>query len=219
MLEWDKIDTVLLDMDGTLLDLHYDNYFWLTHLPHRYAQIHNTNAEQTKAELTHRFVSERGSLQWYCTDYWSNELNIDVPALKREIDHKVAIRPFVNEFLNALKQSHRRCLLVTNAHRDSVDIKMNRINLLPLFDEVVSSHDYQSPKEQQQFWHSLHDQHPFEPSRTLLVDDTETVLASARTFGISHLVAPAQPDSKKEVRDNLAFPSIVHFDEIMPGND
>ena len=27
MIDWTSIDTVLLDMDGTLLDLHYDNAF------------------------------------------------------------------------------------------------------------------------------------------------------------------------------------------------
>ena len=33
MLNWSKIDTVLLDMDGTLLDLHYDSHFWLNVIP------------------------------------------------------------------------------------------------------------------------------------------------------------------------------------------
>ncbi|HBT55971.1 MAG TPA: haloacid dehalogenase, partial [Pseudomonas sp.] len=33
MLNWNAIDTVLLDMDGTLLDLHFDNHFWLEHMP------------------------------------------------------------------------------------------------------------------------------------------------------------------------------------------
>ena len=26
MINWQQIDTVFLDMDGTLLDLHFDNY-------------------------------------------------------------------------------------------------------------------------------------------------------------------------------------------------
>ena len=28
-IDWQSIDDVLLDMDGTLLDLHYDATFWL----------------------------------------------------------------------------------------------------------------------------------------------------------------------------------------------
>jgi putative hydrolase of the HAD superfamily len=218
MLKWDQIDTVLLDMDGTLLDLHFDSYFWLQHLPQRYAQIHNTDAEQARIELVDRITKERGSLQWYCTDYWSEQLKVDIVALKKEIDHKVAIRPFVMDFLEELKNSHRLSLLVTNASRDSVDIKMNKINLLHLFDEVISSHDYGHAKEQQDFWHQLHTNHPFDPSRTLLIDDTETVLRSAADFGIKHLVTLTQPDSQAALRENLLYPSITHFDEIMPSN-
>ena len=218
MLKWDQIDTVLLDMDGTLLDLHFDSYFWLQHLPQRYAQIHNTDAEQARIELVDRITKERGSLQWYCTDYWSEQLNVDIIALKKEIDHKVAIRPFVIDFLEELKNSHRLSFLVTNASRDSVDIKMNKINLLPLFDEVISSHDYGHAKEQQDFWHQLRTHHPFDPNRTLLIDDTETVLKSAADFGIEHLVTLTQPDSKMALREHLAYPSITHFDEIMPSN-
>jgi putative hydrolase of the HAD superfamily len=218
MLKWDQIDTVLLDMDGTLLDLHFDSYFWLQHLPQRYAQIHNTDAEQARIELVDRITKERGSLQWYCTDYWSEQLKVDIVALKKEIDHKVAIRPFVLDFLEELKNSHRLSLLVTNASRDSVDIKMNKINLLHLFDEVISSHDYGHAKEQQDFWHQLHTNHPFDPSRTLLIDDTETVLRSAADFGIKHLVTLTQPDSQAALRENLLYPSITHFDEIMPSN-
>lgn len=30
---WQEVDTVLLDMDGTLLDLAFDNYFWQTLVP------------------------------------------------------------------------------------------------------------------------------------------------------------------------------------------
>ncbi|HNG60363.1 MAG TPA: haloacid dehalogenase, partial [Cellvibrionaceae bacterium] len=37
MIPWQAIDTLLLDMDGTLLDLHYDNYFWLEYLPRAFA--------------------------------------------------------------------------------------------------------------------------------------------------------------------------------------
>ena len=40
MINWHDIDTVLLDLDGTLLDLHFDNYFWCQHLPLCYARRH-----------------------------------------------------------------------------------------------------------------------------------------------------------------------------------
>ena len=31
--DWSRIDHVLLDLDGTLLDLDFDNHFWQTLVP------------------------------------------------------------------------------------------------------------------------------------------------------------------------------------------
>lgn len=213
---WSEVDTVLLDMDGTLLDLHFDNYFWLQHLPQRYAEIHQLPHAEARDHLVNRFTAERGSLQWYCTDYWSAQLGVDVAELKQEVKHLIASRPFMTEFLLALQASHRRAILVTNAHHDSVAVKMERIDFEPLLDEIVISHDYRRPKEDPLFWQQLQQEHPFDPKRTLLIDDTETVLASAKTFGIAHLLSLSQPDSKGPIRQNMSFPMIHHFDEILP---
>ncbi|NLD01354.1 MAG: haloacid dehalogenase, partial [Gammaproteobacteria bacterium] len=51
-LPWAHIDTVLLDMDGTLLDLHFDNFFWLKYLPQCYAEKNNLSLAQADAYLT-----------------------------------------------------------------------------------------------------------------------------------------------------------------------
>ena len=34
---WMRVETVLLDLDGTLLDLAFDNYFWRERVPAAYA--------------------------------------------------------------------------------------------------------------------------------------------------------------------------------------
>lgn len=216
MIDWRTIETVMLDMDGTLLDLHYDNYFWLQHLPQRYAAIHQQDEQQTRAHLTARFTRERGTLNWYCLDYWSEQLQLDVPALKREIQHMISIRPFVVDFLKQLQVSDKHVLLVTNAHRNSLDIKMDHTGLSHLFDELVVSHDFNQPKEQPDFWLQLQQSHPFEPASTLLIDDTTSVLQSASDFGIGHLLTLLQPDSQQAKREQTEFPGILHFDEIMP---
>ncbi len=215
-INWQQIETVLLDMDGTLLDLHFDNFFWLQHLPKRYAVIHQQDEETTRKTLTSRFENERGTLNWYCLDYWSEQLQLDIPALKREIDHMISIRPHVEEFLRQLKNSHHHVILVTNAHRKSLDLKMDKTGLTEMFDEVVVSHDFRTPKEQYQFWHQLNCSHPFDPKKTLLIDDTASVLHSAKRYGIKHLLTLLQPDSKQAKRQDTEFPGILHFDEIMP---
>ena len=217
MIEWGCIDTVLLDMDGTLLDLHFDNYFWMEHLPRLYADKHGISAQESSARLHGEFSAERGTLQWYCLDHWSQRLDMDIAALKRELQHMVSIRPFAIEFLRRLRDSGRDVVMVTNAHRKTLEIKMGAVDITGWFDRVVVSHDLRAPKEDQQFWHALQALHPFDPVRTLLIDDTEPVLESAQRYGIAHLLTLLQPDSKRQRRIDTRFPGIHHFDEIMPG--
>jgi HAD superfamily hydrolase (TIGR01509 family) len=216
MIDWDSIDTVLLDMDGTLLDLHFDNYFWTRHLPQLYAKKHQISEEESSERLHGKFSSGQGTLAWYCLDHWSQQLDMDIPALKRELQHMISLRPHAIEFLTRLHDSHRDVVMVTNAHRKTLEIKMDHVDITHWFDRVVVSHDLQSPKEEQAFWHKLQDLHPFDPARTLLIDDTEQVLESAQAYGIAHLLTLLQPDSQRQIRIDTRFPGIHHFDEIMP---
>lgn len=219
MIDWQAIDTVLLDMDGTLLDLHFDNYFWSQHLPLRYVELHGGELEKVREQLLARIMSERGTLNWYSLDYWSEQLAIDIVALKHEIAHLIAIRPFVTEFLQWLAHSEREVWLVTNSHRKGLDIKLERTGLDRWLDHIVVSHDFALPKEDPRFWHQLARQKHFDPARSLLVDDTASVLAAAAQFGIRHLLTLRQPDSRMPPRTDLAYPAIHHFDELLPSDD
>ena len=216
MLNWDNITTVLLDMDGTLLDLHFDNYFWLHYLPKIYSEANNLHIDQAIKHLHTRFDEEKGKMSWYCLDYWSNELELDIPLLKQDVKDRIAIRPFVIDFLTALKTHKKQVLLVTNAHRGSLDLKMIETKIDPYFDAIISTHDYGLPKEELDLWDILKKNHPFNPESTLLIDDTESVLSSAEKYGIKYLLGIKQPDSKNDIRENLHYPSIHHFSEIMP---
>lgn len=217
VIDWDSIDTVLLDMDGTLLDLHYDNHFWLEYLPQRYADLKGISSEEALERMRGHFDALHGTLAWYCLDHWSKLLDLDIPALKREIRHMIRIRPHALEFLRRLHQSPKQVVLVTNAHPVTLDIKMAEIDIRPWFDDVVVSHQFEAAKEEQRFWERLQAQHPFDPARTLFIDDTESVLEAAREYGIAHLLTLLQPDSQRQKRLDTRFPGIHHFDEIMPG--
>lgn len=215
MINWAAIDTVLLDMDGTLLDLHFDNYFWLEHLPRRYAQIHHLSLESAQKDLQQRIDAQQGTLQWYCLEFWSDTLKLDILQLKEEIKDKIQMRPHVTLFLERLRLHHKQVVLVTNAHRLSVSLKFAVSSLDQHLDVVVSSHDYRFPKERQEFWHMLQKHEPFDPARTLFIDDSLTVLDSAKQYGIAHLLAIHQPDSQI-LRQVSEYPAIHHFNEIMP---
>lgn len=217
MIEWGKIDTVLLDMDGTLLDLNFDNHFWLEFVPARFAEKNNLSIEQAKQQLEPQFKAMEGKLEWYCLDYWSEVLKLDIAGLKLEISGLISVLPHVVEFLEAVQKSSRRLLLVTNAHRDSLDLKMDKTCLSPFFDQIISSHDYGVSKEQQAFWSQLKQQQAFDKTRTLLVDDSLAVLESARLYGIEHLISISKPDSQRAKREIDSFPAIEDFRALMQG--
>lgn len=215
MIDWQNIETVLLDMDGTLLDLYFDNYFWLEHLPKRYAELHHISEAEAKAILQPIFEQTQGTLNWYCLDYWSDTLKVDIPKLKQEVKHLISIRPKVVDFLKWLEKNGKKKLLVTNAHRDSLDIKLMETEIHHHLDELISSHDYRAPKEDQSFWQQLQQDHPFDPNKTLLIDDSQAVLKSAQRYGIRYLLSISQPDSQLPHRDQQDFHPILCFSDLM----
>jgi len=211
---WSDIDTVLLDMDGTLLDLHFDNYFWTKHLPKRYAESHNVPESEATQILKDYIKAHEGTLKWYCLEHWSTSLQLNIRELKEEVKHKIQIRPFVIEFLQQLKKDNKKLVLITNAHPQSLDLKLEVTEIDRWLDMIISSHQFNHPKEDQEFWLKLQQHEHFDPNRTLFIDDTVKILESAQRFGIRHLLCIHQPDSQIQRPDIEKFPAITHFDEI-----
>ena len=118
MINWTSLETVFLDMDGTLLDLHFDNHFWLEHLPKRYAEQYGLHPSEAKDKLIGMIMAEKGTLNWYCTDYWSERLAMDITGLKSEVGDRIGYRPHVADFLQALKTTGLQSVIVTNCHPD-----------------------------------------------------------------------------------------------------
>jgi HAD superfamily hydrolase (TIGR01509 family) len=218
-LDWNDIDTVLLDMDGTLLDRHFDDHFWLEHVPKRYAARHNIPLGEAKELLYRLFRSQENTLNWTDLDYWTERLGLDIPLLKREVDHLIAVHPFVVEFLLFLKRHGKGVYLVTNAHGKTLTLKMQKTRLGPYFDGIVSAHDLGLPKEETAFWGRLQAHIPFDPARTLLGEDSETNLDSAASFGIKYLVYVSRFSSRITPTASPRFTSIHYFSQLIPAEE
>lgn len=215
MLNWTNIDTVLLDMDGTLLDLHFDNHFWMEHTPKAYAVKHGISLEHAKTLLKEKNDEVYGQLEWYCLDYWQTTLDLPIVELKREIQHLIQLRDDTIPFLDALKGAGKEVILVTNAHPNSLSLKVERTELDTHIDQLISCHQFGECKESQKLWHQLEAHLGFDPKRTLFVDDSMRVLKSAKQYGIAHLLAVANPDSKKAAWPLDGFVNVTDYRNII----
>ncbi|PKM23275.1 MAG: haloacid dehalogenase [Gammaproteobacteria bacterium HGW-Gammaproteobacteria-14] len=218
MIAWNDIDTVLLDMDGTLLDLAFDNWFWQQVVPQKYAETKGIPDDQAHRLIKEWIDRHQGTLNWYCLDFWSAELGLDIAGLKREVGDRVCYRPGAEAFLQALRNSGRQIVMVTNAHPDALAVKKTHTGLEQYFDQLITSHELGSAKESAPFWEALQGRLPFDRQRSILVDDSLPVLQAGHDYGVGHLWSILHPDSTLPPRPHTnPFPAIDQFAHVTPG--
>lgn len=209
------IDSVLLDMDGTLLDKYFDDYFWEHLVPERYAAKHHITFDKAKNDLMEKYKIHEGTLNWTDLDFWSQELRLDIPALKEQIKHLIEVHPHVEDFLHMLKDRDKKVHLVTNAHYKSVNLKLKKIRIGRYFDSVLSSFDTGYPKETLEFWYEAERRLGFDKQRTLFIDDTQEILKTARNYGIRYILFKGRSNSKTRPEKSNEFLYITDFDELI----
>jgi 5'-nucleotidase len=217
---WSLIDTVLLDLDGTLLDLAFDNYFWLEVIPAVYGASRSLTPEEARRALLPRFRACEGTLAWYCIEHWSRELELDVESLKRTVADRIVWLPGAQHFLRNLRAARKRVVLMTNAHPRVLSIKAERTGVAGYFDATFSSHEFGAPKESHRFWDAVRTIEPFDPQRTMFVDDSPSVLRAARqagirwVYGVRYPCATGKPEHRM-VRDHGDFPAVDSVDQLV----
>ncbi len=214
-IDWKEINTVLLDMDGTLLDLNFDYYFWHEYLPENWAKQNNLNPQTAKIRLLDWYKQEAGTLSWYCLDFWAEKLDFDILKLKKDLTHLIKYRPHAQMFLERLNSTKISVAMVTNAHEDLIKMKAGVTGIDVFFDRIISSHSIGHAKEENAFWHKLRNTMPFDTSKTLLIDDNLSVLRTAKKFGIKHLLSVAKPNSQRPNQNTEEFEAIDSFDHII----
>ena len=211
----EEIKYVLLDMDGTLLDKYFDDYFWEHLLPEKYAEKKKISFGRAKEELLAKYHAHEGTLNWTDIDFWSREAQIDIPALKEQIRHLIEVHPHVEDFLGMLKHHRKKVFLVTNAHYKVLDIKLKKTEIGKYFDATLTSFEIGFPKEMIEFWEKAEKKLGFEKERSLFIDDTKAVLRTAKRFGIRHILYKSYASSKGQRGKSKEFPELRDFRELM----
>jgi HAD superfamily hydrolase (TIGR01509 family) len=212
--DWNAIDTVLLDLDGTLLDLAFDNYVWMGRIPELYAEARGLSVPEAQAALAPKFRALQGSLEWYCIDHWSRELQIDIAQLHRDEAQRIGWLPGARGFLERMRERGKRLVLLTNSHPVTLDIKHGRTRVLDHFDAAFSSQQFGAPKEDQRFWQAVQRVEPFDPARSIFVDDSAAVLHAAKLAGVRWVYAVRKPDSSRRPHAHEEFTAIDAVAEL-----
>jgi len=213
-IDWESVEAILLDMDGTLLDLSFDNHFWNQAVPAFYAEEKGVSLEFAHQYLKTCYKQHQGTLNWYCTDFWSETLGIDIIRYKRRLSNKVNLRPGTRDFLEQVSAAKQKVFMVTNAHPETLRLKLKQTKIESYFDELYSSHQFKHPKESPLFWARLEKSIAIPLSRCLFVDDTESILIRAQESGVKYIAMIDQPDMNEPAKENLSLPSINRLTDL-----
>jgi HAD superfamily hydrolase (TIGR01509 family) len=187
--------TLLFDLDGTLLDQRFDNIFWNETVPRVIASQQDSSLEECKDKVYAYYKKVYGTLDWYSSDFWSKTFNINIKSLTYQERGKISLHEGSRSLLDSLAQSGRKLFLVTNAHPDILSIKLDITGLSSYFQAIFSSHNIGHAKEDFLFWKKLISITGIEPKEAVLIDDNLAVLDQANIFGIGKCIAITQPDS------------------------
>lgn len=214
MLNWNAIDTVLFDLDGTLIDLHLDAYFWTELVPKVYAEKYQLSAYESQQQLHRLYKEIEHSMQWYDVDHWAVQLQLPIRDMLRKHAMNTQVRSGVYPLLRRLREMGKQLIILTDSHPFSMQVKMDNCELSDYFDHLVSSHQFQKPKMHSELWHILYQTYQLNPNRTLLLDDLETVLDQAKQNGLAYTIGIEKPHSQMPTKTFLRHRSIDHFKRL-----
>ena len=216
LIEWNAIDTVLLDMDGTLLDDHYEDFFWDVEVPKRYAAKYIITTKEANKRLQKLYYKHEKSMAWSDIDFWEKELDMKLWSIRHQLRHLVRLHPHTIRFLRFLKKHKKRIYLVTASHPKDIDFKFGYSKIGGYFDGICTSFDFGISKHDKLFWKNLQKKLKYDNNRTLFADDKEKIVRVAKSSGIKWVIVKSKSSSKKPANmpKNLLY--VHHFDDIIP---
>ena len=214
-IDWQTVDTALLDMDGTPLDLAFDNLFWQKLVPETFAATRGISPQAAQEYIGQQYQAVQHTLNWYCLDYWSEYLDLDIRAMTTEQGPRAALRDDTIPFLDALKARGKKRILLTNAHPHNLAVKLEHTGLASHLDLLLSTHTFGYPKEDRRLWQDVVAETGLDPQRTLFIDDSEAILDAAAQFGIRYCLGVTNPDSGLAEKHYQRHPGVNDYRRLI----
>ncbi|WDX23489.1 GMP/IMP nucleotidase [Salmonella enterica subsp. enterica serovar Dublin] len=124
--------------------------------------------------IRQQYHAVQHTLNWYCLDYWSERLGLDICAMTTA---QGAARRFARRYRTVSEcvksQRGKRRILLTNAHPHNLAVKLEHTGLASHLDLLLSTHTFGYPKEDQRLWRAVTEETGISAEKTLFIDDSE----------------------------------------------
>jgi pyrophosphatase PpaX len=180
-----RVDAVLFDLDGTLLDS-----YALISESFTYACRHVLNRD-----LTQEDVLERWGAPLHVRFEGVDPARIDdlisayIAYYEAHQDRHLSLFPGVREMLEALKDRRVRMAIVTSKRRYTTGLTVRKFSLEPYFGAVISEQDVAAPKPAPDPVFAALRQLEVAPAQALMVGDGVFDIRAARAAGVAGAAA------------------------------
>jgi len=137
-----KAQIISFDLDGTITDSSFADSVWLQGLPLHYANEKNIDFLDAKRIVKEEYDKVgRMKLEWYDMKYWIEKFGLKTTPQKilNEFTDRINMFPELPETFENLHQKGFRLIVVSNAHREFVDLELQKTEIAHYFEHVFSS--------------------------------------------------------------------------------
>ena len=188
MVKLNSTTAILSDLDGVILDQHYDRKFWQSWLPEHVANQTNQSIEKIQIEIQLKIDGQKGTLNWYDLNYWDDLLDVDCMEIIKEQEEKPSFLEGSLEALQELSTLKNPKHILTNGDPRLQEYKAEARNFLQFFDSIFYSMHAGYPKEKKEFWTLARHNLNLDFEDSIFIDDDFKVVTIAVKAGVKRVI-------------------------------
>lgn len=191
MPDWQNIDAVIFDMDGTLVDsMHY----WVT-LPQDWFTARNLPVpDDLEVELGTLNLWQASTLlaeQYSPCGETTQQVYDEIQAkMDKHYAEDIPMWPWVKGLLQFLKAAGKACCIATMTDRPQVETVLRTHGIGEFFDFVLTTPEVGIGKEQPDIFLQAAERFGCAPKRILVFEDSRTAIRTALLAGFAVAVVP-----------------------------